>query len=402
MSDADGHGFVVPLEQPGGSRRSADFLSRRAGSEAGERKEEAIARFAEEADRFISLFCCWHPNSFLRNTCSHWDVWQNRRLCLPLLVVDSGRDQAGICSIRSHYADYVAEEARRRLRGRLQRRMVLIGSAGFRRLIDAFRLDDVVFVNHWLLTANTLPPLDQATLAELTFDLRKRYPDRALVIRSVNPLTAAGLYQSCSAEGFRLVRSRRVWIFDPGRDDCRKNRDILRDLRSLRNAGYDPDRMQATVDDVPFLGSQYRHLYLGKYSPYNPNFTDDFFFKTLTGGILQYRVLRGKRGLDGFVAWRDQDDEMAGELVGYDLSQPRKRGLLRRSLAVQFEASLQTGKRLNLSSGNSRFKRLRGAEPVLEYDAVYCRHLPVGVQSAWWCLDAFLLLWERLTQGRYE
>lgn len=368
----------------------------------GEREEEAIARFAEDADRFCSLFCCRSPDTFLRNTCSHWDVWRSERLSLPLLVVDGGRDQAAICSMRSYYADYAAEEARRRLRGRLQLHVVLLGLAGIRRLIDALGLDRVVFVNHWLLSSNPTPPLDLATLEQLTADLRKRYPDRALVIRSLNPLTGRGLLQTCSAEGFRLVRSRRVWIFDPTHCDCRKNRDILRDLRKLHESGCDRNGMQATPDDVPLLASQYRRLYLAKYSRYNPDFTEEFFHATLVGNVLEYRTLRSTNGLDGFVAWYDGGEEMAGELVGYDLSKPQKLGLFRQCMAAQFEASLRTGRRLNLGSGNSRFKRFRGAQPVLEYDAVYCRHLPVGVRTAWRTLTALLLLWERITHGRYE
>ncbi len=368
----------------------------------GEWEEEAVARFAGEVNRFISLFCCRRPDTFLRNTCSHWDVWRGRRLSLPLLVVDGARNQAAICSIRSHYADYTAEEARRRLRGRLQLPVVLVGLAALGRLIDTFRLDRVVFVNHWLLSSNPTPPLDLATLAHMTADLRKRYPDRALVIRSLNPLTGRGLLQTCSAEGFQLVRSRRVWIFDPKYCDYKKNRDILRDLRKLHTSGSDRNGMQATPDDVPLLASQYRQLYVAKYSRYNPDFTEEFFHATLVGNILEYRTLRGADGLDGFVAWYDGREEMAGELVGYDVSKPRELGLFRQSMAAQFEASLRTGRRLNLSSGNSSFKRFRGARPVLEYDAVYCRHLPVGVRTAWHSLSALLLLWECITRGRYE
>lgn len=69
---------------------------------------------------------------------------------------------------------------------------------------------------------------------------------------------------------------------------------------------------------------------------------------------------------------------MINPLIGYDRTYPQKEGLYRLlTMETMLEAE-HRGLLLNMSSGAAHFKRLRGAEPHLEYNMVYDGHLP------WW------------------
>jgi hypothetical protein len=61
--------------------------------------------------------------------------------------------------------------------------------------------------------------------------------------------------------------------------------------------------------------------------------------------------------------------------VGYDTSLDRQIGLYRMIIALTFEVVMAEGWNINLSGGAAAFKRNRGGQPIMEYGAIYDRHL---------------------------
>jgi hypothetical protein len=51
-------------------------------------------------------------------------------------------------------------------------------------------------------------------------------------------------------------------------------------------------------------------------------------------------------------------------------------------MLLPFSVALEQGQDVNLSAGAASFKRLRGGRPVIEYSAVYDRHLSPGRRLA--------------------
>jgi hypothetical protein len=77
------------------------------------------------------------------------------------------------------------------------------------------------------------------------------------------------------------------------------------------------------------------------------------------------------------------EDTITSPLVGYDINAPKKDGLYIHAIHLIMLYKFQSGKLLNLSSGASQFKRLRGGVSAMEYSVVYSQHLPVYRRIVW-------------------
>jgi len=116
----------------------------------------------------------------------------------------------------------------------------------------------------------------------------------------------------------------------------------------------------------------------------------------INDGLFQFRYLERGGEILAFTAWCWEKGSMLGTLVGYDLDMPRAMGLLRLAFAIDFQAALQHKVPYHVSSGVGHFKRLRGAVPTTEYDAIFTRHLTWQSRTHWAVFRALMHLVERL------
>jgi len=127
----------------------------------------------------------------------------------------------------------------------------------------------------------------------------------------------------------------------------------------------------------------YNRLYLEKYSYYNPQFTEAFLRLARDEGVLHLRALRRDGRIDGVMGFFVRNGLMTQPLFGYDTELPMDEGLYRLLTLI----TLQEGQARNLlvhaSGGVGKFKKLRGGKSVIEYNAVYDRHLPVHRRLPW-------------------
>ncbi|MFS4438937.1 GNAT family N-acetyltransferase [Paracoccaceae bacterium GXU_MW_L88] len=243
-------------------------------------------------------------------------------------------------------------------------------------LVAASGLGHQVQVNDWLVSTNPVPPLRAATAAAIRDDLTASYPDRAVVMRSLNEGHDAASLAALRDAGFTLMPMRQVWLTDP--QACAETRDLRRDLRALERTGFAAKAGDAFTDaDFARAARLYGQLYLEKYTPLNPQYTPRYIKAMQRAGVL---TLTG---------WYDPAGEMVAvgglfrngpvltqPLLGYDLARPASDGLYRLVTAHAFRAAREARLQLNSSAGAARFKRLRGARPAIEYTAIYAAHLP--------------------------
>ncbi len=337
----------------------------------------------DPASCYIASFVRRGPRSYVDNANVRMDALVIDEKVLPLVISERVEGNSNVCSAYAHYFEYAFQELARRYR-RVPSCLLKAPRSLLGALLRSGSIDRLVFVNNWLLTTNPSHGLSSAQIAALTAYLTRRYPDSAIVFRSVNPLADRPGLDALQTNGYRLVPSRRVYMLDTGSQRYLERSNVREDLRRLRQTSYSiVDRPEDLASHAPRIAALYRDLYLGKHSLLNPQFNTDFVSLTLEERFLTYRALIEDGRVDAFITYFVKDGLMTTSFLGYDLQRPRNLGLYRLAFALLITEAAQRKALLNISAGAGDFKMLRGAVPVQECDAVYDRHLPVPRRMLW-------------------
>jgi hypothetical protein len=314
---------------------------------------------------------------------------------LPLLLANGTFDNADVCSPYNHYIAYTLEEFVKRHR-RLPAVFPFALMLPLRAILAAGRIDRVAFVNNWLFATNPGHGLSSVEIAAVTAEVAATYPDAAIIFRSSNPSIDPEGVGRLRQNGYRLIRSRRVFVLDASNSRYLRHENARLDRRLLAQTPYriveDPDVL---LQHAARLAALYRGLYLHKHSWLNPQLNERFIAVTLKERILTYRALVRDGRIDGFIAFYPDNNILTGTVLGYDLGIPAKIGLYRMLFALLMAVGVERRMLVHLSAGADRFKVLRGAVPVEEYDAVYDRHLAFSRRHAWTSLRMATGLWAR-------
>ncbi len=303
---------------------------------------------------------------------------------LPLSINETEWDNSWICSPWNHYVTYAKEEIARATGG-----AVAVIAAMFLDGIGVWlkrsQFNKVVMVNNWLLSTNSWPTWDAHDLPEVIKALTTRWPDHAILFRSLNGRESGPLIASFEGAGGRLVPSRQVWWYEAGSKAVAKSPDFRKDVSLLQRGDLAviPDE-ELQLGDFPELLALYDSLYLGKYSRHNPQFTESWLRHLHTEKLARFTALRNAEGaLIGVEACAVLNGILTSPIVGYDPDQPQSLGLYRRLAALPILEGGRLGLPLNLSAGVGRYKALRGGEAVMEYIGVFDRHLPFSRRLPW-------------------
>ena len=74
---------------------------------------------------------------------------------------------------------------------------------------------------------------------------------------------------------------------------------------------------------------------------------------------------------------------LTAPLFGYDTRLPQRTALYRMLSVLLIREAAERGVIVHASAGVGPFKKLRGGIPVIEYNAVYHRHLPAHRRRPW-------------------
>jgi len=338
---------------------------------------DAQTDYTVQAQRFAALHAGRDAQDIGANLHARIELLQAGALAMPVTVGEPHAGNAWVCSPRTTYADYAAEEAARLLpRAMAAPLRGLCGGIGA--WLDWARIDRAVTLNNWLLSTNLYPPLPPEGLDALLDAARARWPRHALWFRSLNPVDTPQWLHALQAQGFTLIGSRQVYLYDDW-PALLRHRDLARDLKltartDLQRCGNDA----IGEADYPRIAALYTQLYLHKYSRCNPAYRAEFLRAWHRAGLLRFDGFRDRSGeLVCITGLFGIGRTLTAPIVGYDLQQPQRLALYRTLTACGFEHALRHGRRLNQSAGAASFKRQRGGTPVIEYSAVDARHLPL-------------------------
>ena len=352
-------------------------------------QEGGEVAFAEEAVRWLeegsaghagywALFVKEQPVALAANFHTEAAVLRlNGRLWS--LSVNGGRGECSYpCSLLTQYVRYPLAELSL-VPSRLLRVSARLGLALLGVALRCGRVDRSVQWSSSLLSTDLHDPALGAEADAATRVLIERFPDRAVLLRNIHAFEDPGLPERLKSCGYELITSRQIYFFD-GKTGCFGARsDVKRDWKALRSLkDYSVvEHSQFTSSEVPRILELYRMLYLEKHSSLNPQYTERFVEGALAGGFLEFRGLRHTSGrLDGVFACFSRGDVTSTPFIGYDTTLPAELGLYRLLVALLLQRVAGDKVLLNYSSGAGEFKRRRGGEPAIEWNAVYVRHLP--------------------------
>ena len=299
---------------------------------------------------------------------------------LPITISGFHPDNSYIVSPYSHYVSYGGFEEVQRLKNppvEALIKLILVPLAGYLRRSE---MNKVVYVNNWLFSTNLYPPINSGQVTSLCQALLEWFPDRAIVFRSVDQFRNPHIYQTLVALGYEMLLSRQVWYLDPAHGlSLKVHRE---DMRAVRKNGHvESDELH---DDEIARGVElYNKLYLEKYSHFNPQFTVEFLRRARDEKWLHIRTIRRDGKLNAILGYLIRDGVMTPPLFGYDTSLPAAYALYRHLTAMTMRAADEQKLLLHDSAGVGKFKKKRGARPVIEYNAVFTKHLPLKRQRPW-------------------
>ena len=301
---------------------------------------------------------------------------------IPITISDFHPDNTYTVSPYSHYVSYGGFEEVKHLNNPSVEALIKLVMNPVAWYFRRAELDKVVYVNNYLLSTNLYPSVNSEQLSAVGEALIGWFPDRVIVFRSVDQRKNPHVYQALEANGYEMVLSRQVWYMEPG--EAVRTRQYKEDVRVLRNHGYEVvDGKDLSDEELARALHLYNLLYLEKYSYYNPQFTLEFMKLARDQGILHMRVLKHDGRIDAVMGFFIRDGVMTQPLFGYDTVLPLEAGLYRLLTLITLQEGLQRNLLVHASGGVGKFKKVRGGKSVIEYNAVFTKHLPVRRQRPW-------------------
>ncbi|MCC7361828.1 MAG: GNAT family N-acetyltransferase [Anaerolineales bacterium] len=338
-----------------------------------------------EARRYLTPLLRDGPTRYVRNADTHlYVLCVDHQVMLPATAGAFNPANSYVVSPYTHYITYGQEEFAALKNPSVEALLRLL----FRPLAAWFRraeFDRAVLANNWLLSTN-LPPagLTDANVRALIATLAAAFPDRAVIFRSVDQHGAPALTRALQSAGAALLFSRQVYYQDVARPAVQHRDEFRADLRLLRRTPY---RVLTAADllpgDAERLVTLYDDLYLRKYSRYNPQFTPDFLRLALAEKLLTIKALARDGRIDAVLGYVTRGGHITAPLFGYNTALPKQLGLYRMLTALTSLDALALGKQVHFSAGVGPFKRLRGGQAAIEYNAVYTAHLPAWRRRPW-------------------
>lgn len=367
MGYEGGYGDLVRSAQPAARpSTSPELLS----------DAEAMAADGSLAGRTMAAFVASGAHAMISNAGSEAMLLRYGDWRLPVTLESGEYGHTYVASPHSAYVLYARDEIDivKLKAGRTLARGVLgVMDALFR----GIGLNRTVHLDNWMLSTNLHGDWKGEGLPAMRSALIERFPDRFLILRSLDPWSCPELLEAARADGWVLMPSRQIWVTDDLFSGWKKRNSAQNDRRALNKSGLtieDPATINSA--DADRIADLYHQLYIGRYSALNPVFTPLFVQESARLGLLDWRLARDADGtIMAACGIRVAGGVATVPLLGYDLTRPRSEALYPIASYLASQWAMERGLRFNGSAGAAHFKQLRGATGQIEYMAVHAGHL---------------------------
>jgi len=334
---------------------------------------------------FATMFSGKCSDTLIKNVYTEVSTIQvSENLFFPVTKNDEAKGNSFVCSPYTTYALYAKDELQSKVPNKLLQFPILMVIKLFGIFFKLGQIDRNIHINNFLLSTNPYQKWDGSEITEITEAVKRKYPHHTIIFRSLNVYQHPSLIAQFEENGYDKIGSRQVYIYDTSYTNWIKHNNNKNDLRIINNKKlkYIPHhQMWEYLEEALAL---YNLLYIEKYSRFNPQFTLAYFKKCHQDNMIYFQGYTDTNGkLKAFSGLFIIEDTITSPLVGYDINAPKKDGLYIHAIHLIMLYKFQSGKLLNLSSGASQFKRLRGGVPAMEYSVVYSQHLPVYRRIVW-------------------
>ena len=337
------------------------------------------------------IFTKSQPSRLIKKLNTKFDFYKIENEFIITTITDGVKPNSYVASPYALLIDY-SEDELVKIESKLQRGFSHLLIKTFASFLRYTQIDKAQTLNNYLLSTNFFSKkwesLDVQALEEKAIE---RYPEHALIIRSVNTTQNPKLFKRLSQNAWMPIVSRQVYLFDD-KEKWRKHRNTINDRKLLTDKRF--AFCKVVADDVKAFERAeelYGFLYLEKYSEHNIRFTAKYLQLLVEEKLLVLYLLRDNenRNYVGVVGITEEAGVMTVPIVGYDMRYGQEEALYRRLMIFATSYAMERDCLLNLSSGAPQFKTLRGARAELEYMFVKVKHLSFRRRMGWQ-LIAFL------------
>ncbi len=320
---------------------------------------------------------------YLTNVDTHMFALKVAGQTLPLTVNHTEYDNSYLCSQLTKYVTYAKQEFM--LNVPSLRILLNLPLKALEIILKTANINQIACVNNWLVSTNLYPNLEDFSVKNTTEFLIDRFPKHAIMFPSLNRHTNGPLMDQLEKQGYILVPSREVFIFDQTLKDYSNIRRMQMDLALLKKTPYQiVCHDEITEQDYDQITELYNLLYIKKYSKCNPMFSPACIKWWHEKKLINFQGIRDRnKHLVGVIGSFNRNGVLATPLVGYDTQLPPQEGIYRMLTALSVNEALTKKFVFNMSSGASEFKKWRGGVGHIEYSAVYHKHLPLHMRSGW-------------------
>lgn len=335
----------------------------------------------------------------LKNGISHYvknidvDVFVLKvdHLILPVIVSTENYSNSWVCSPYAHYISYGKESVNILGHALLSRIMKKVMD-GLGKMSRSGRMNSVVYVNNWMFSTDLYPEgLNSEQIESIVKLLKSRFPQHAIILRSLNSITTPHLINSVTKRGFHLIASRYVFVTDAKNDAVFTTRILKSDLKLWKENTYQIlSENELQVEECQHLLEMYHKLYVVQHSHLQPQFNYAYFKMLFDQRLMKFKVLKFDGEIKGFAGYYKRNNVMMCPLFGYEKNSSESNVVYRLlNTALLLEAKKE-GLLFNQSAGAAFFKSIRRAEGCLEYIAIYTKHLPAFRKLFWSTLKFFI------------